>query len=58
MRQTKKLLVFILLVSMLLSLTNLTSTVNAQVQSGLDTFVYRFFELNKIDEKNEKLENA
>lgn len=58
MRQTKKLLVFILLVSMLLSSINLTSTVNAQAQSGLETFAYRVFELNKIDEKNEKLENT
>ncbi|MFL8888330.1 hypothetical protein [Helcococcus kunzii] len=58
MRQTKKLFVFILLVSMLLSSTTLSTKVNAQEQSGIDTFGYKLFELNKIDEKSTKLENA
>ncbi|QUY65546.1 hypothetical protein GUI37_08420 [Helcococcus kunzii] len=58
MRQTKNLFVFILLVSMLLSSTTLSTKVNAQEQSGIDTFGYKLFELNKIDEKSTKLENA
>ncbi|WP_282925556.1 SpaA isopeptide-forming pilin-related protein, partial [Helcococcus kunzii] len=58
MRQTKKLFVFILLVSMLLSSTTLSTKVNAQAQSGIDTFAFRLFELNKVDEGNKKLENA